>query len=82
MGHSDWNPIFYVVFIPILAGALYFVVCAIGGMCSKQAREAAAARRREAAESRAATEKAAERRRPTYTGPDFRRGGRSPGMTY
>lgn len=74
---KDWNPIFYVVFIPILLGALYFIVCMIGGLCSKQARQAQADMRREIEEAAALQKAATARKRITYSGPDFRRGARS-----
>lgn len=72
---SDWNPIFYVVFIPVFAGALYLVVCVIGGICSREARARARAQR-EAHEAAYAAAKAAEEtpkaaRRAARTGPDF-----------
>jgi hypothetical protein len=73
---NDWNPIFYVVFIPVFAGALYLVICVIGGVCSREARARARAQRAQrdaalAAIQAAETPKAA--RRAARTGPDFLR---------
>lgn len=71
---SDWNPIFYVVFIPVFAGALYLVVCIVGGVCSKEARERARAQRARHEAAAAAIKAAAapaKARRAARTGPDF-----------
>ncbi|GEM_PF-3523053 len=75
--HTDWNPIFYVVFIPVFAGALYLVICIIGGICSKDARALARAQREKHAAAYAAAKEAEETpkaaRRAARTGPDFLR---------
>lgn len=75
--HTDWNPIFYVVFIPVFAGALYLVICIIGGICSKEARDRARAQRAQHqaafAEAKATAETPKAARRAARTGPDFLR---------
>ena len=77
---KEWNPIFYVAFLPILIGAMYMVICVIGGMCSKKDRQARADHERARKEAAAVHEQATSaRKRPAYSGPDFRRGARSPG---
>ncbi len=74
---NDWNPIFYVVFVPIFLGALYLILCSIGGLCSKSQRQAAAAHRQMQRDAEQAEVEQQSRRRRSYTGPDFRRGARS-----
>ena len=77
--HTDWNPIFYVVFIPVFAGALYLVICIIGGICSKDARDRARVQRAQHQAAYAAAQAAEESpkaaRRAARTGPDFLRPG-------
>ncbi len=78
MDKTTWNPIFYVAFIPILLGALYMVICVIGGICSKEARQAAAKQKELQRQQQAeVADKAEARKRPLRTGPSFRRGKRA-----
>lgn len=78
MEKTAWNPIFYVAFIPLLLGALYMVICVIGGICSKEARQAAAKQKELQMQQQAVVaDKAEARKRPLRSGPSFRRGKRA-----
>lgn len=78
---NEWNPVFYVAFIPLMALAFYLIVCALGGMCSKERRDEARRQRQIISERQArdadSRSDAQKRIRPKEwpTGPgQFRRG--------
>lgn len=31
-----WNPVFYIVFVPLLTFALYFILCELYGLCTRR----------------------------------------------